>query len=48
MAIVGAGCAPPESPEAQQLHDVDQNSPEGGAILAAATTDVDTQLGKSA
>lgn len=50
MAIVGAGCAPPESPtpEAQQLHDVNQNSPEGEAILRAATTDVDSQLGKPA
>ncbi|MFV8243865.1 hypothetical protein [Mycolicibacterium peregrinum] len=50
MAIVGAGCAPPESPtpEAQQLHEVRQNSPEGEAILRAATTDVDSQLGKPA
>lgn len=50
MAIVGAGCAPTESPtpEAQQLHDVNQNSPEGEAILRAATTDVDSQLGKPA
>lgn len=50
MAIVGAGCAPAESPtpEAQQLHDVNQNSPEGEAILRAASTDVDSQLGKSA
>ncbi|MEV0671254.1 hypothetical protein [Mycobacterium sp. NPDC050441] len=50
VAMAAAGCAPaePSTSEAAQLHDVDQNSPEGEAILNAAATDVDGQLGKPA
>lgn len=50
VAMVGAGCASadPSTTGVQQLHDVNQNSAEGEAILKAASADVDGQLGKSA
>ncbi|OBI75992.1 hypothetical protein [Mycolicibacterium fortuitum] len=50
VAMVGAGCASadPSTTGAQQLHDVNQDSAEGQAILKAAAADVDGQMGKSA
>ncbi len=50
-AMVGAGCAsadPATTGSSQQLHDVNQNSAEGQAILETAAADVEGQMGKGA
>lgn len=50
VAMAGAACASaePSTTGAQQLHDVNQNSAEGQAILKTAAADVKGQIGKDA